>query len=118
MLFLQRPERLTATQRTLIVDLCEADGAITTAYALTRDFATIAPGGAGCSDARVRQCQRLGIAPAAGEKVDQFVPSVRCVERAEDVGPPMPFPLLERQRSKAGEARASHTAGGSALSRR
>ncbi len=50
MLFLQRPERLTAEQQTLIVGLCEADGAIATAHALARDFATIA---------RERQGERL-----------------------------------------------------------
>jgi len=64
MLFLQRPERLTAAQRTLIVDLCEADGAITTAHALTRDFATIA---------RERQGERLDawiVAASAGDIPD------------------------------------------------
>lgn len=50
MLFLQRPERLTAEQQTLIVGLCEADEAIATAHALARDFATIA---------RERQGERL-----------------------------------------------------------
>ena len=50
MLFLQRPERLTAKQQTLIVRLCEADGAIAAAHALVSDFATIA---------RERQGERL-----------------------------------------------------------
>ncbi len=50
MLFLQRSERLTAEQRTLIVRLCEADGAIAPAHALVSDFAMIA---------RERQGERL-----------------------------------------------------------
>jgi len=50
MLFLQRTERLTTEQGTLIVRLCEADGAIAAAHALTRDFAMIA---------RERQGERL-----------------------------------------------------------
>lgn len=42
MLFLQRPERLTADQQALIGRLCEADGAIAAAHTLARDFASIA----------------------------------------------------------------------------
>jgi len=50
MLFLQWPERLSAEQQALIIRLCEADGAISAAHALTCDFALIA---------RVRQGERL-----------------------------------------------------------
>ncbi len=50
MLLLRRLERLTEGQRTLIGRLCEADGTIAAACALTRDFATIA---------RERQGERL-----------------------------------------------------------
>jgi len=42
MLFLRRPEQLTAEQGKLIVHLCEANGAIATADQLVSDFATIA----------------------------------------------------------------------------
>jgi len=42
MLFLQRPERLTADQQALIGRLCEVDGAIAAAHTLVRDFATVA----------------------------------------------------------------------------
>ncbi len=50
MLFLQRPERLSAEQQALIIRLCEADEAISAAHALTCDFALIA---------RERQGERL-----------------------------------------------------------
>lgn len=50
MLFLQRPERRSAEQQTLLDCLCGADAAIAAAHTLTRDFATIA---------RERQGERL-----------------------------------------------------------
>jgi transposase len=50
MLFLQRPERLSAEQQALIDSLCKADAAIAAAHTLARDFATIA---------RERQGERL-----------------------------------------------------------
>lgn len=50
MLVLQRPERLTADQQALIGRLCAADGAISAAHTLARDFASIA---------RERQGERL-----------------------------------------------------------